>query len=144
MQNIPADIKQLSIEILGYPYGRAYAVATPAITNAFSVVASDAAHDLALLKLKMPVVAIVLAAWARSQLISLMEPLGIYMSATLLFYDPCTESIRCCHGYTSEKIVQTTKTGKLTSGKQTEIGQSTLNRFHQLGWPRNQCFIQLD
>jgi hypothetical protein len=29
-------------------------------------------------------------------------------------------------GYASEKIVQTTKTGKITSGKQTETGQSTL------------------
>jgi hypothetical protein len=38
-------------------------------------------------------------------------------------------------GYTSEKIVQTTKTGKLTSGKQTEIGQSTLTDSTSLAGP---------
>jgi hypothetical protein len=136
MQNIPADIKQLSIEILGCPYGRAYAVATPAITNAFSVVASDAAHDLALLKLKMPVVAIVPGGVGPVTINFADGAIGnLHVGDTPFSMTLAQNQSVAVTGYTSEKIVQTTKNGKLTSGKQTEIGQSTLTDSTSLAGP---------
>jgi len=57
IQNTRAETAELSIEILS-PSGRGYAAALPSIINDFSVIATDSAHDLALLKLKMPVLII--------------------------------------------------------------------------------------
>ena len=127
MQNIPADTKQLSIEILGYPYGHAYAVATPAITNDFSIVASDAAHDLALLKLKMPVVATVPGGVGPVRINFADGALGnLHVGDTPFSMTLAQNQSIAVTGYASEKIVQTTKTGKIASGKQIDISQSTL------------------
>ena len=122
MQKTQAEIKQLSIEILPYPYGRAFAVATPAITNDFNLVANDTAHDLALLKLKLPIVAVVPGGVGPVRINFADGALGDLHIDDAAFSTNLSQNLSVTvTGYASDKIVLITKTGKITTGKQTDV-----------------------
>jgi Trypsin-like peptidase domain len=126
IQNTQAETSELSIEILP-PSGRGYAAALPSIINDFSVVATDAAHDLALLKLKMPVLVI---APGNGGPMTIRYSDGSYGNLSLgnisFATNIATNTSVGLTGYPSNTLVPTTIKGEVTSAEISAAGIFTL------------------
>jgi hypothetical protein len=139
IQNTQAETAELSIEILP-PSGRGYAAALPSITNDFSVVATDATHDLALSKLKMPVV--IIAPGEGPMTIRYSD--GSYGNLALGNISFATNIAPSTPvgltGFPSDTLVLTTIKGEVTSAEIAAAGNFTLTDTTSL--PPNDLSVQ--
>ena len=126
IQNTQAETAELSIEILP-PSGHSYGAALPSITNDFSVIATDTAHDLALLKLKLPV--LIIAPGGKGPM-TIHYSDGAYGNLALGDISFATNIAQNTPigltGYPSDTLVPTTIKGEVTSGEIAASGNFTL------------------